>query len=152
MTWRTLGAVAASGKTRHTEVQPGSNLARENSLYGFKGARSAPGPGWQPILAAPREECAERAAAQLPPVTGRPSGDTLSARAPPAALRPCRATAASARESFPRPAAPAPRRNDQCQALAARRAFLPALQCEARQDHAKERFASHVMACGHSCG
>lgn len=42
------------------------------------------------------------------------SGETLRAWAPPAALRPCRATAASAREPSPRPAA-AGRRNGQRQ-------------------------------------
>jgi hypothetical protein len=40
----------------------------------------------------------------------------LHAGAPPAALKALRATAASAREPSPRPAAPAGRRNDQRQA------------------------------------
>lgn len=63
-----------------------------------------------------------------------------------------RATAASAREPPPGPAAPAERRNDQRQARELqKRAILPALQCEAGQDHLQERFASHVMAYGHPC-
>ena len=61
-----------------------------------------------------------------------------------------RATAASAREPSPQPAAPAGRRNDQRQARELQeRAILPALQCEAKQDHPQGRFASHVMAYGH---
>ena len=51
-----------------------------------------------------------------------------------------------------RPEVVAQRLNDQRQARELQeRAILPALQCEAGQDHAQERFASHVMAYGHSC-
>jgi hypothetical protein len=51
--------------------------------------------------------------------------------APPAALRPCRATAASARESSLAAAVPAERRSDQCQARKLQeRAILLALQRE----------------------
>jgi hypothetical protein len=62
---------------------------------------------------APRAGCADPGAAQFPPVAGQAFRGTLRAWAPPAALRPCRATAASARESSPRPAALAPHRIDQ---------------------------------------
>jgi hypothetical protein len=76
----------------------------------------------------------------------------LRAWAPLAALRPS-GHAASAREPSPQPAAPAGRRNDQRQTRELQeRAILPALQCEARQDHPKGRFASGVMAYGHPCG
>ena len=124
----------------------------ENFLYVFKGARSAPGPAGRCSWEAPREDGTDPSARSSRRSLGRPFGGTLRAWAPPAALRPCRATAASARESSPRPAAPTQRRNDQRQARELqKRAILPALQCEAGQDHPQGRFASHVMACGHPC-
>ena len=91
------------------------------------------------------------AVAQLPPITGRAFRGRLRAWAPPAALRPS-GPRRRRREPSPRPAAPAGRSNDQRQARELQeRAILPALQCEAGQDHAQERFASHVMAYGHPC-
>ena len=83
-----------------------------------------------------------------PRSSGGRIGETLRAGAPPAALRPSRATAASARQLFLRLAAPARRRNDQRQARELQeRAILPALQCEAGEDHPQGRFASYVMQC-----
>ena len=61
----------------------------DDFLYYFKGARSAPGPGWASLLSrAPREDDADPDAAQLPPVAGRAVWGTLRAWAPPAALSP----------------------------------------------------------------
>jgi len=60
----------------------------ENYLYVFKGARSAPNPGWPPILASAARGCADPDAAQPPPVTGRAFRVTVRAWAPLAALRP----------------------------------------------------------------
>jgi len=80
----------------------------------------------------------------FPPSPGGPSGERCAPgrRLPLLALP---GTAASARESSPRPAAPAGRRDDQCQARELlERAILPALQYEAGQDHPQGRFASHV--------
>ena len=83
---------------------------------------------------------------------GGPFGGTLRAWAPPAALRPSGPRRRRRASLSPRPAAPAQRRNDQRQARELQeRAILPALQCEAGQDHPQGRFASHVMAYGHPC-
>src|SRR5262245_44240719 len=59
---------------------------------------------------------ADRDAPQLRSVSGQASWRTLRAGALPAALRPCRATAASARYRVPGARTPAQRRNDQRQA------------------------------------
>jgi hypothetical protein len=76
----------------------------DNFLYVFKGARSAPDPGWSPILVSAKQDALTPDAAQLPPVDRLALNRGAVARlAPPAALWPCRATAASARALSPRP-------------------------------------------------
>jgi len=124
----------------------------DNFLYYFKGARSAPGPGWASLLSrAPREDDADPDAAQLPPVAGRAVWGTLRAWAPPAALSPDGHGGVGAR------AVPATRRTGRAPqrsapgARVARAAILPALQYEAGQDHLQGRFTSRVMAYGHPC-
>jgi hypothetical protein len=131
---------------------PLASVAGENFPYGFKGARSAPGPAGRRSWSAPREGYADPDAAQLPPVTRLASRGKCCAperRLPllgPAGPRRRR------RATCPRgpPHRSAPQRSAPG-ARTARAAILPALQCEAGQDHAQERFASHVMAYGHSC-
>jgi hypothetical protein len=59
----------------------------DNFLYGFKGARSAPGPGWPPILASAATDALTGDAAQLPPVAGRASGGTLRCKSGPSSRR-----------------------------------------------------------------
>jgi hypothetical protein len=126
---------------------------REKSLYVFKGARSAPDPGWPPILEAPRAGCADRCAAQLSPVARRgPFGGTLRAWAPPAALRPS-GPRRRRRASHPR----GPPRQLSAATISARRANCKSGPSSRRssvkpgRDHPQGRFASHVMACGHPC-
>jgi len=77
----------------------------------------------------------------------------LRARAPPAALT----KALRGRGGVGARVVPAaPRTRPGAATISARRelqeqAILPALQCEAGQDHPQGRFASHVMAYGHPC-
>ena len=60
----------------------------ENFLYVFKGARSAPGRGWPPIMEAQRAEPADRSTASNRPPPGHRHWGTVTRRAPPADLRP----------------------------------------------------------------
>jgi hypothetical protein len=101
---------------------------RENFLYVFKGARSAPDQVGHRSWQAPRTGSADRDAAHLAAVTRQAFWErrALGRRLPLLALP---GTAASAHELSSRPATPAQRRNDQHQARELQgRAILPALQ------------------------
>jgi len=98
-------------------------LTGEQFQYGFKGARSAPDPGWPPYMQ-------ERRTPQTltvdwrgirPQLAGRQG--TVTLRAPAAFLWPLRATSAPSRNSTPRPTAWAARRNASGSALTARGAI-----------------------------
>ena len=119
----------------------------DNFLYVFKGARSAPDPGSPPTLACAAQSHADfgRGAARArSPVRAGPG--TVTRRAPPAALRPLRATAASARTQSPRPTVWADRRNESALARVLQRvAIPPAPDPEASQDRGQGR-ASRVAA------
>jgi hypothetical protein len=105
---------------------------REQSRHRAPGLLSARG-ARQAQLAAdlgqrPRGGCADRDAAQLLPVTRRGRLGNVARLGAACRSLALRATAASARESSPRPAAPAGRRNDQRRARELQeRAILPAL-------------------------
>jgi hypothetical protein len=123
----------------------------DDFLLLLEGARSALGPAGAAPWQAPRRDDADPGRAQLPPGTRGTSGERCAPGAPPAALRPCRATAASAAS---RPRGP-PHRLSAATINARPRSckggvIRPAVQCEADQDHAQRRFASHVIACGQS--
>ena len=125
----------------------------ENFHYDFKGARSAPGPRLAADLGERRATAALTRArrSSCPSPAGLTGKRCAPGRRLPL-LGPPGHGGVGARHLSPRPAAPAQRRNDQRQARELqKRAILPALQCEAGQDHAQERFASHVMAYGHPC-
>jgi hypothetical protein len=129
---------------------PALSAPRENFLYVFKGARSAPRASWR--VALHEVACAggrgHRAARSAGRGAMRPAGILIASglAAPPLHLRHtagCRpsVTPDTARRQL---AAVTP-----ADLASAGQAILPALQHETGKDHRQERFASHVMPSGH---
>ena len=131
---------------RLLSVTAGHPSIGENFLYVFKGARSAPGPRLAADLGKRyAQETLTRARRSSRPSLGVPCGERCAPGRRLPLLGPAGHGGVGARP-VPAAAAPAQRRNDQRQARELQeRAILPTLQCEAGQDHAQGRFASHVI-------
>jgi hypothetical protein len=72
-----------------------------NIYTAIKGARSAPGPGWARLAGKRRATVALAGRGAAAAGHRRACRGDVACWAPPAALRPCRATAASARQASP---------------------------------------------------